>query len=57
MKDDRIVLAHVRVAIKRIEAFTSGGRDQFFASPLVHSAVIRNSEMIDKAVKRLSEGI
>jgi uncharacterized protein with HEPN domain len=55
MKDDRVYLAHVRDAIERINAFTSGGRDQFFADPMVQDAVIRNLEVIGEAVKCLSD--
>lgn len=55
MKDNLVYLAHVRDAIERIEAFTSGGREQFVASPLVQDAVIRNLEVIREAVKGLSD--
>jgi uncharacterized protein with HEPN domain len=33
VKEDQVYLAHIRDAIERIEAFTTGGRDQFFADP------------------------
>jgi uncharacterized protein with HEPN domain len=51
LKDDRIYLAHLRDAIERIECFTSGGRDQFLANPMIQDAVIRNLEVIGEAVK------
>lgn len=57
MKDDRFFLAHIRDAIERIEAFTSGGREQFLANALVQDAVIRNLEVIGEAVKNLSNGL
>ena len=55
MKEDGIYLAHIRDAILRINAFTSGGRDEFFADPMIQDAVIRNLEVIGEAVKGLSE--
>lgn len=55
MKEDLIYLSHVRDAIQRVEAFTAGGRDRFFADPMVQDAVIRNLEVIGEAVKGLSE--
>ena len=57
MKDDHVYLAHVRDAIARIEQFTSGGRDEFFTTPMVQDAVIRNLEIIGEAVKVLSESL
>ena len=54
MKDDQVYLAHIRDAIERIEAFTSGGSDQFLADLMVQDAVIRNLEVIGEAVKGLS---
>jgi uncharacterized protein with HEPN domain len=55
VKEDHVYLAHVRDAVERIDAFTSGGREQFFADPMVQDAVIRNLEVIGEAVKSLSE--
>jgi uncharacterized protein with HEPN domain len=57
VKDDRAYLAHIRDAAERIAAFTSGGREQFFAEPIVQDAVIRNLEVIGQAVKCLSEDL
>ncbi len=57
MKDDQVYLAHIRDAIERIEAFTSGGSDQFLADPMVQDAVIRNLEVIGEAVKGLSDDL
>jgi uncharacterized protein with HEPN domain len=54
VKDDQIYLAHIRDAIERIDSYTAGGREQFFAAPLVQDAVIRNLEVIGEAVKGLS---
>jgi uncharacterized protein with HEPN domain len=57
VSDDQVYLAHIRDAIQRIEAFTAGGRDQFFADVMVQDAVIRNLEVIGEAVKGLSEAL
>lgn len=57
MKEDRVYLAHIRDAIERIDAFTSGGRDRFLADAMVQDAVIRNLEVIGEAVKGLSEDL
>ena len=55
MNDDQVYLAHIRDAVQRIEAYTSGGPEQFFADSMVQDAVIRNLEVIGEAVKGLSE--
>jgi uncharacterized protein with HEPN domain len=57
VKEDRVYLAHIRDAIHRVEAFTSGGRDQFLTEPIIQDAVIRNLEVIGEAVKGLSEDL
>jgi uncharacterized protein with HEPN domain len=57
VKDDRVYLAHIRDAIERIDTFTSGGRSQFLADPMVQDAVIRNLEVIGEAAKGLSQTI
>lgn len=57
MKDDHVYLAHIRDAIERIEASTSGDRERFFAEPVVQDVVIRNLEVIGEAVKGLSDDV
>ena len=57
MKDDRVLLAHVRDAITKIETYTQGGRAAFFADAKTQDAVIRNLEIIGEAVKNLSAGL
>ena len=42
MKDDRVYLSHVLRCIARIEGYTDGDRDAFFASHLIQDGVIRN---------------
>jgi len=53
MKDDLIYLRHIVDAIKNIEAYTMGGREEFFATKMIQDAVIRNLEIIGEAVKNL----
>lgn len=57
MKEDRVYLSHIRDAIERIDAFTSGGRDQFLTDPMVQDAVVRNLEVLGEAAKGLSEDL
>ena len=38
---DELYLAHVLEAIAAVERYTAGGREAFFASDMVQSAVIR----------------
>jgi uncharacterized protein with HEPN domain len=54
MKDDAVYLRHIRDAIAKIEEYTAGGRDAFFADAMVQDAVIRNLEIIGEAVRNLS---
>ena len=53
MKDAAVFLQHIRDAIARIEAYTSGGRGAFFGDTMIQDAVIRNLEVIGEAVKNL----
>ncbi len=55
MKDDRVYLAHIRDALDRVAAYTTGGRDAFFSDPRTQDAVVRNLEIVGEAAKRLSE--
>ncbi len=54
MKDDRLYLIHIRECIRKIESYTSGGRESFMTSPIQQDAVIRNPEIIGEAVKNIS---
>ncbi len=42
MKDDRVYLKHILRCITRIQEYTAGGRESFFASSLIQDGVIRN---------------
>jgi len=54
MKDDAVYLRHILDAVEKIEHYTTGGRDTFFADPMIQDAVIRNLEIIGEAVRNLS---
>ncbi len=54
MKDDRVYLNHILDSIKRIESYTSKGKEAFFRESIVQDAVMRNLEIIGEAVKNLS---
>ncbi|HOG18194.1 MAG TPA: DUF86 domain-containing protein [Syntrophales bacterium] len=54
-KDPRVYLAQILERIERIIHFTSAGKDEFFASPLIQDAVIRNFEVIGEAAKRIPD--
>lgn len=57
MKDDRVYLKHILRCIARIEDYTSGGRESFFASPLIQDGVIRNLQSLAESSQHLSAGI
>lgn len=57
MKDDSLYLVDMLQRARRIEAFTRGGRDEFFASELIQDAVLRNFEVIGEAATRISDGL
>jgi uncharacterized protein with HEPN domain len=53
-KGDRVYLEHILGAVRRIEEYTSSGREPFFQTPMIQDAVMRNLEIIGEAVKQLS---
>lgn len=55
MNADRLYLAHIRDALKRIADYTSAGEDAFLTDSRTQDAVIRNLEVIGEAAKRISE--
>ena len=57
MKDDRIYLNHIRDAIVQINDYTAGGYGEFQKDRKGQDAVIRNFEIIGKAVKHLSKAL
>ena len=55
MKDDRVYLKHILRCITRIEEYTAGGRESFFASHLIQDGVIRNLQMLAESSQHLSD--
>ncbi len=55
MKDDRLYLLHILECVKRIEAYTTGGRDEFMQDTRTQDAVVRNFEIVGEAAKRISQ--
>lgn len=53
IKDPRVNLVHILECIEKIERFTVGGRERFFADDLIQDAVLRNFEIIGEAAKRI----
>ena len=54
MIEDRSYLRDILQRIERIEAYTQGGKQDFFESLLIQDAAISNFLVIGEAVKRLS---
>ena len=57
MKNDKAYLLHIHDSITCILDYTVEGKDAFFADRKTQDAVVRNLEIIGKAVKRLSEDL
>lgn len=55
MTDDRLYLLHILECADRVERYTAGGRDAFFADPKTQDAVIRNLQVLGESVRHLSE--
>jgi uncharacterized protein with HEPN domain len=57
VKDDRVYLKHILRCIARIEEYTAGGRDRFFASHLIQDGVIRNLQTLAESSQHLSDAV
>ena len=57
MKDDRVYLKHILRCIARIEEYTAGGRESFFASHLIQDGVLRNLQTLAESSQHLSEAV
>lgn len=57
MKDDRVNLEHIRDALEDVAAYTSAGREVFFADRMRQDATLRKLQVIGQAVKNLSEDV
>jgi glutaminyl-tRNA synthetase len=55
MKDDRVLLAHIRDAARRVLDYTRDGRDAFLSDTKTQDAVVRNLQIVGEAAKRLSD--
>ena len=54
LQADRVLLAHMRDCLERIEEFTGTERSRFESSRLVQDAVIRNLQTLTESSQRLS---
>ena len=54
-RDERLYFADMRDAIDRILTYTAGGREVFFADPMIQDAVVRNIEIIGEAARTITE--
>jgi uncharacterized protein with HEPN domain len=52
VKDDRVYLAHIRDALRRVTDYTAAGRESFFGDAKTQDAVVRNLEIVGQATKR-----
>jgi uncharacterized protein with HEPN domain len=57
VKEDKFYLIHILECIKKIEEYTSTGKDTFMNSSIQQDAVLRNLEIIGEAVKHLSSSL
>ena len=55
MKDDRLYLIHIRECIDRIEQYTLGGKDAFFADTKTQDAVLRVLQTLAESTQRISD--
>ncbi len=53
MKDSRLYLQHMAVAIARIQQYSECGYEAYMREPMVQDAIIRNFQIIGEAAKRL----
>lgn len=52
---DRVLLAHMRECLQRIDEYTGRERSRFVNSKLVQDAVIRNLQTLTESSQRLSD--
>ena len=57
MRDDQVYLRDILDAIRRIESYTSVGREAFLNTELYQDAVIRQLAVIGEASRKLSESL
>ncbi len=54
---DRVLLAHMRECLQRIQEYTAGDRARFESSRLVQDATVRNLQTLAESSQRLSSDI
>ena len=54
MRDEVVYLRHIQDAILKINAYTEGGKKEFFSNPMIQDDVVRNLEIIREAAGNLS---
>lgn len=54
MKDDRVYLGHIVLAIRRIHDYTRDGERRFRDDEMIQDAVLRNFQIIGEAAKKVS---
>ena len=54
---DRVLLAHIRECLQRIQEYTAGDRARFESSRLVQDATLRNLQTLAESSQRLSNDI
>lgn len=54
MKSELLYLHHIRERCRRVGDCVRAGRDEFLGNVVYQDAVMRNLEIIDEAVKRIS---
>jgi uncharacterized protein with HEPN domain len=57
LNSDRLYLEHILECISRVEAYTTGGKDQFLSDTLVQDGVLRNLQILAESVLRVSEAL
>lgn len=55
MKDDRLYLIHIHECIERIEQYTLGGKDAFFADTKTQDAVLRVLQTLAESTQRIAD--
>jgi uncharacterized protein with HEPN domain len=56
-ESDRVLLAHMRDCLDRIDEYTQRDQARFDSSRLVQDAVIRNLQTLAESSQRLSKGV
>ena len=58
MRNDKLYLIHITECLQRIEDYVGfEGKAEFFASPMMQDAVIRNLQVMAESTQRLSESL